>query len=161
MRLAGSISYPSPPKVARGYAVERTSAHFFPAPAYSVSNLLAALPTSPVIQSAATMPITPIGGAVSRARPSLHAVKAALQALPEVYADQHRLWIQVGFALFDFDSGPSGLALWQSFSWRRPNKAKETDFPRIWASIGRPYSGRRLTVSWLLREARQPSFGAP
>jgi hypothetical protein len=39
MRLAGSVSYPSPRKVERGYVIERTSAHAVPAPEYSVQGV--------------------------------------------------------------------------------------------------------------------------
>lgn len=160
MRLAGSVSYPSPKKVERGYVVERTSAHFVPAPEYSVPDLLAALPEPPVVQSAPAVPTIFAGGGTRRTKPSLPAVEAALRNLPDAYAEHQRLWIKVGFSLFDFDPSPSGLDLWQRFSQRCPEKAATTDFPKIWKGFGGPYTGRRITISWLLREARQPSLGA-
>jgi hypothetical protein len=77
-----------------------------------------------------------------------------------VYVVEHRLWLKVGFALFDFDHGPSGLNLWERFSQRCPDKASVTDFTKLWQSFSRPYAGHRITVGWLLREARRPSLGA-
>jgi hypothetical protein len=93
-----------------------------------------------------------------RAKPPVGAVEAALRNLPDSYAVEQGLWIKVGFALFDFDCGPSGLALWQQFSERCPAKAQKTEFAKAWASFGRPYTGQRITISWLLHQARQPSL---
>lgn len=160
MRLAGSISYPSPKKIERGYVVERTSAHFVPAPEYSVPDLLVALPAPPMLRSAPAAPNIFAGGGVRRTKPPLPSVEAALRSLPDAYADQQRLWIKVGFALFDFDPGPSGMSLWQRFSQRCPAKASATDFSKVWAGFGRPRAGRCITINWLLREARKPSLGA-
>jgi Primase C terminal 2 (PriCT-2) len=160
MRLAGSVSYPSPKKIKRGYLVERTSAHFVPAPEYSVPGLLAICPVPQTRQLPPAVPTIIAGCGARRAKRPLPAVEAALRNLPEAYAVEQRLWIKVGFALFDFDQGPSGMALWKRFSQRCPEKAGQTDFPKIWASFGRPYSGRRISIAWLLREAKQPSVGA-
>lgn len=159
MRLAGSVSYPSPKKVERGYVIERTSAHFVPAPVYSVPDLLSALPAPPVLKAAPAVPTIFAGGGARRAKPPLPAVEAALRNLPDAYADQQRLWIKVGFALFDFDPGLSGMGLWQRFSQRCPAKASATDFSKVWKGFGRPRAGRRITINWLLREARKPSLG--
>lgn len=160
MRLAGSVSYPSPKKIERGYVVERTSAHFVPAPEYSVLDLLAALPAPPAHLSTPAAPNIFAGGGARRAKPPLAAIEAALRGLPDAYADQQRLWIKVGFALFDFDPGLSGMGLWQRFSQRCPAKASATDFSKVWKGFGRPRAGRRITINWLLREARKPSLGA-
>lgn len=160
MRLAGSVSYPSPKKIERGYLIERTSAHFVPATEYSIMDLLAALPALPVPKAAPAVPNILAGGGARRAKPPLSSVEAALRSLPDVYADQQRLWIKVGFALFDFDPGLSGMALWQRFSQRCPSKASATDFTKVWKGFGRRRVGPRITINWLLREARKPSFGA-
>jgi hypothetical protein len=160
MRLAGSVSYPSPKKIERGYVIERTSAHFVPARVYSVPDLLSALPALPALKAAAAVPTIFAGGGARRAKPPLSAVEAALRNLPDVYADQQRLWIKVGFALFDFDPGLSGMGLWQRFSQRCPAKASATDFSKVWKGFGRPRADRRITINWLLREARKPSLGA-
>jgi len=160
MRLAGSVSYPSPQKVKRCYVVERTSAHFVPAPEYSIPDLLAALPAPPVHKPAPALPTIFAGGGARRAKPPLPAVEAALRNLPDAYAEQQRLWIKVGFSLFDFDPTPSGLDLWRRFSQRCPMKEGETNFPKVWRGFGRSYKGRRITISWLLRESRKPSLGA-
>lgn len=160
MRLAGSVSYPSPKKIERGYVIELTSAHFVPAPEYSVPDLLAVLPAPPVLKAAPAVPTIFAGGGARRTKPPLPAVEAALRSLPDTYADKQRLWIKVGFALFDFDPGLSGLSLWQRFSQRCPAKASATDFSKVWKGFSRPRVGRRITINWLLREARNPSLGA-
>lgn len=160
MRLAGSVSFPSPKKIERGYLIERTSAHFVPAPEYTVPNLLAALPAPPVHQAAPVVSSIFAGGGARRTKPPLAAVEAALRNLPDAYADKRLLWIKVGFALFDFDPGLSGMGLWQRFSQRCPAKANATDFSKVWAGFGRPRVGRCITINWLLREARKPSLGA-
>ena len=158
MRLAGSVSFPSPKKIERGYIIERTSAHFVPAPEYSVPDLLAAIPVPPALRSALGAPTIFASGRARRAKPPLPAVEAALRGLPDAYAEQQRLWIKVGFALFDFDPSSSGMGLWQRFSQRCPTKAAKSDFPKLWRSFGAPYAGRRITISWLLREALKPSL---
>lgn len=158
MRLAGSISFPSPKKLARGYAIERTGAHFVPGPEYSIAHLLATLP-APVARPSLPLIVSTPSSQTRRTKPPLAEVEAALRNLPGEYADQQSLWIKVGFALFDFAPDPVGLGLWQGFSQRCPEKCAVTDFQKIWAGFSRPYSGHRITVNWLLREARKPSSG--
>lgn len=160
MRLAGSMSYPSPQKTLRGYVVEPTSIHFVTAPEYAVPDLLAALPAPPARKSTPMLPNIFAGGGARRPKPPRPAVEAALRALPDAYAIEQRLWIRVGFALFDFDQGPSGIGLWTRFSQRCPEKANATDFSKLWERFGRPRTGHRITINWLLREARKPTFGA-
>lgn len=160
MRLGGSVSYPSPEKALRGYTVERTSAHFVPAPEYSIPDLLALLPAPPGRQPAVLLSPLLTGCGARRAKPPLAVVEAALRSMPDTYAVEHRQWLKVGFALYDFDQGQRGLNLWRRFSQRCPGKAEATDFAKLWQALSRPYTGHRITIGWLLREARQPSPGA-
>ena len=88
-------------------------------------------------------------------------VQSALSALPDEYPDDYDLWRNVGFALHDFDPGKVGLALWRKFSERRRDKAELTDFEAVWATFKRPYDGRKLTLGWLLGEARAQGWRAP
>lgn len=157
MRLGGTVSYPSPAKSARGYVKERTLVHFMDAPQYSMPSLQASIPAG-IRSSAATaqQPIPTFPPARSRAiMPPIRAVEAALRTLPNSYADERHLWIKVGFALHDFDPGRIGLNLWQTFSQRCAGKAQATDFQKLWQSFVRPDIKRRLTIDWLLCEARQ------
>lgn len=162
VRLAGTNSYPSPAKTLRGYAQERTSAHFMPAPEYVVADLLAAIPAAPVSPSTPALRQPIASGPVAiasrrrRTRPPVSAVDAALRMLPDHYAEQQRLWIKVGFALYDFDPRNVGLDLWRRFSERCSDTAKITEFATLWQGFGRPYNGHRITIDWLLHEARRP-----
>lgn len=159
MRLAGTVSYPSPTKIGRGYIVEQTTAHFILAPEYTVNQLLASIPAPPVragartqlLPSAARMPIS----RGSRVKPPVNLIAAALRTLPDHYATEHNLWLRVGFALHDFDPGASGLSLWESFSHRHPDKARNANFPALWQGFNRLYAGHRITFEWLLCEARR------
>lgn len=156
MRLAGSVSYPSSRKLQRGYVTEATSAHFVPsAPEYLLADLLAQVPPAPTTRLVATLPAQPSIRISPRTKPPLTVVEAALRGLPDSYAIEHRLWLKVGFALFDYDCGQHGLGLWQRFSHRCSGKAAVTDFTKLWRDFSRPYSGHRITLSWLLREARR------
>jgi hypothetical protein len=159
-RLAGSVSYPSPEKTLRGYTVEQTSAHFVPAQEYSVHDLLALLPAPPANTHPTAHVATLKSRSGRRVKPALAVVEAALRSLSSAYAVEHHRWLKVGFALFDFDQGQRGLELWQHFSQRCPEKAAATDFAKLWQGFRRHYAGHRITVGWLLREARSaPSIG--
>lgn len=161
VRLAGTRSYPSSKKIARGYVQERTSAHFIPGPQYAISDLLAAIPPIVSAPSVASLSIghpANTGSLRRTAKPTLRAVEIALQTVPDRYSDERGLWIKVGFALYDFDPGPTGQSLWRRFSLRCPKKAVGTDFSALWAGFGRPYTGNRITIGWLLREARKPTL---
>lgn len=160
MRLAGTVSYPSPGKINRGYMVEQTSAHFVPAAEVTIPDLLAALPAPPSIKLPPALVSMSARGSAMRTTTPFTLVETALRNLPAAYAVEHGLWLRVGFALFDFDPGRGGLVLWQRFSQGCPEKASETDFEKVWAGFGRPFTGRRITIRWLLSEARQPKFGA-
>ena len=159
MRLAGSVSYPSPQKSQRGYVVELTTAHYVPAPEYSVLDIIAAVPVQTLPKSASFPSVVPGIKKRTGAGPPTHVIRAALRSLPENYAVSQQLWIKVGFALFDFDQGPEGLALWQRFSEQCAEKAQVTNFAKLWTTFARPYSGRRITINWLLQHARKPSCG--
>lgn len=163
MRLAGTISYPSPKKVERGYVVEKTSAYPVPAQEYVVADLLASVPGFPAKparqRSVAVAPVA-IAARRRRTKPPLDAVAAALRVLPAHYAEEQRLWIKVGFALYDFDPGNVGLDLWKRFSHRCPTKANATDFAKLWQGFGRAYTGHRITIEWLVREAQRPCLKA-
>lgn len=159
MRLAGSVSYPSVKKVKRGYTVERTGAYLVPAPEYSIPALLPSLPAPPTPPAPLVACATSAGHGERHATLPLAVVEAALRTLRDTYAVERHLWIKVGFALHDFDSGALGLSLWQRFSQRCPEKAAATDFAKLWQGFGRPYTGHRITTGWLVREARQPTIG--
>jgi hypothetical protein len=154
MRLGGSVSYPSERKQQRGYEVQPVIVHSFDRPIYDIADLQRVFPP---------LPAPPISRAVAGSR--LHhraapfrvdagCVENALAALPVSYANDHDLWVRVGFALHSFDCGTGGLDLWKAFSGRCPAKAALTNFEQRWASFGRA-SGRRISIRWLLNEARR------
>lgn len=88
-------------------------------------------------------------------------VQSMLAALPERYADDYDLWLRTGFAVYYFDEGDVGLALWTRFSTRCPDKAKDTDFKKLWSAFGRDYAGNRITLGWLTAQAKANGWVAP
>jgi hypothetical protein len=87
-------------------------------------------------------------------RENVAIVMSALDALPCSFAVDYRKWFGVACAVHDFDSGPIGLALFEKFSSRCPEKAQETDFPEVWASLA-GYSGKKVTIRSLFFWAKQ------
>jgi hypothetical protein len=178
MRLAGSVSYPSSAKAARGYVTELTAMLAFPnAPAHDLNDLLARFPAAgnvirfPRERRAASrglgdgrrgsiakaivrdcygpLPINKINTAL---------VHGMMMALPAVYADNYDPWLRVGMALHAFDDGEVGLALWRRFS-RRSSKFDDKLVEK-WATFA-SYDGDPLTIGWLRREAEAHGWRAP
>jgi hypothetical protein len=164
MRLAGTVSYPSPQKEKRGYVIELTTITFCDAPTYDLSDLLNSLP--PVAKA------TPVGAKTSTGpkhlarriplnRVNVAIVKTMLDALPEEYAEDYDLWLCIGFALHSFDPGDVGLKLWINFSERCPDKAADTDFETQWGRLDRPYDGDKITLGTLWHHARRHGWRMP
>ena len=68
-------------------------------------------------------------------RTNVALIHSMLDALPDEYATEYDPWLRVGFALHSFDDGEIGLALWERFSNRCPDKAEGTDFAGLWAGF--------------------------
>lgn len=164
MRLAGTVSYPSPQKGKRGYITELTTTNFCDAPIYDLSTLLGSLPpaakatTSSVRNS--NVP-TCLRRRIPLNRVNVAIVQTMLDALPEEYAEDYDLWLCVGFALYSFDPGEVGLRLWMNFSERCPDKAADTDFETQWARFDRPYDGDKITLGSLWHHARRHGWRMP
>jgi hypothetical protein len=171
MRLAGSISFPPPQKVARGYGVELTSMVLCNAPTYDLRGLLDRFPAVAEELVPSTSRAGESGIAVTLGnniddRPPVNRINVALtqtmlDALPAEYASDYELWLRVGFVLHYFDDGEVGLALWTRFSSRCPEKAGVTDFPARWAGLSRDYQGRKISLGWLWVEAEAHGWHAP
>lgn len=153
MRLGGSVSYPSASKTRRGYKIELVAAHTVGGPSYDLAALTNILSPSPWATEVVARPQRPQCPR-TRSAPNSQDVLAALAALPASYAEEHDLWIRVGFALHDFDPGPAGLQLWKEFSRRCPEEAAVTNFEQRWASFGRQSGRPMLTTRWLFAQAR-------
>jgi hypothetical protein len=176
MRLAGSVSYPSPAKAARDYTVELTRLLAFPnAPAHDLNDLLARFPpvsnivpfpkdrrapahrsndekniAKSIVQNHyGPLPVNKINTAL---------VHGMMMALPAVYADDYEPWLFTGMALHDFDDGEIGLALWRKFS-RRSGKFDDRLMEK-WATFA-GYDGDPLTIGWLRHEAEAHGWRAP
>ncbi len=173
MRLAGTVSFPSSQKQARGYGVEMTFTRFVDAPTYELRDLLNRLPAvgprhelmrsnegSSTASAKSVLPSN-LRGSPPLNRTNVAIVKSMLNALPDDYAGDFGLWLRVGFALHEFDGGPSGLALWRQFSERCPEKARQTDFDRRWVGFDREFAGRRLSLGWLWIEAQTHGWSTP
>lgn len=153
MRLAGTVSYPSSGKQARGYITELTTSNYYDAQIYRVEDLLNLFPAVSKLQPCSgkpqlhgvlptrSVPVNPVNAAI---------VNSMLDWLPDSYVLGHGPWVRVGFALHSFDSFEIGLALWMKFSERDPEKYTKTDFPRAWGYFSRPYDGKRITLGWLI-----------
>jgi Primase C terminal 2 (PriCT-2) len=88
-------------------------------------------------------------------------VQSMLDALPDECASDFGHWLRVGFALHYFDEGKIGLAMWERFSGRYPEKAKVTDFAARWVDLNRDYKGKKVSIGWLWAEARSHGWRAP
>lgn len=173
MRLAGSISFPSPQKLERGYGVELTCTRSVNAPAYDLSELLDRFPAvARGGASSRSKKSSNDGGAAAMLgnnlyqrlpinRTNVALVQSMLDTLPIEYASDYDLWLRTGFALHDFDEGEVGLALWKRFSRRCADKADRTDFEGLWADFSRDYHGRKISLGWLRGEAEGRSWRAP
>ena len=171
MRLAGSISFPSPQKRVRGYGVELTAARFCNAPAYDLRELLDRFPVVPSGRpsSLSNKSNTRDGAILGNNlydrppvnRTNVALVQSLLDALPDEYASEYGLWLRAGFALHDFDEGEIGFALWKRFSKRRPEKADGADFERLWAGFNRDYQGDKISLGWLRVHAQAHGWRAP
>lgn len=168
MRLAGSISYPPIKKQARGYVVELTTLHPVNAPSYDVLELLDRFPLVSLDTAALLQPTAGDGrgGGNLCERPPVNRtnvalIKSMLDALPSEYATEYDSWLRVGFALHSFDEGDIGLALWERFSNRSPEKAEGTDFARLWAGFSRLYEGKKISLGWLRATAQESGWRAP
>jgi hypothetical protein len=169
MRLAGTVSYPSTKKKARGYVQEITSASFFDAPTYDLVDLKDQFTTANSKATHVGYPewasndlsdtlgnnVNKIWSPVPVNRTNVALVLSMLDYLPNRYAKQYDLWFRAGLAVHYFDNGEVGLALWKKFSGGCPEKASETDFDYRWASLNRPYRGRKITLGWLWRHAKE------
>jgi hypothetical protein len=172
MRLAGSVSFPSVKKQARGYVDELTFIHPVKAPAYDVRELLDGFPAVRLDNaralsrtgSSAEGP-TAHRGNLSHPLPlnrtNVALIHSMLDALPNKYAIEYDLWLRVGFALHSFDDGDIGLALWVRFSNRSPERAEGTDFARVWAGFGRHYDGKKISLGWLRANSQEHGWRAP
>jgi Primase C terminal 2 (PriCT-2) len=171
MRLAGSVSFPSAKKQARGYVDELTIIHPIKAPAYDVRELLDGFPAvrldnaidlSGSDNSGAP---TALGGNLSTRLPvnrtNVALIHSMLDALPNDYVTEYDPWLRVGFALHSFDDGEISLALWERFSKRCPDKAEGTDFAGLWAGFSRAYEGKKISLGWLWATAQEHGWRAP
>lgn len=176
VRLAGSVSYPSKSKQARGYVVEGTALQRLDGPVYDLRALVdrfpepqPSFPGAPARWSAARATCR---NRLSRAAMSVYdrvpvnrtnvaIVQSMLDMLPGEYADNYDLWLRVGFSLHDFNDGEIGFALFRKFSERRPEKSEATDFERLWPGFGRDYGGDKITLGWLRAQAQACGWRAP
>jgi len=94
-------------------------------------------------------------------RTNVALIQSMLDALPAEYASDYDRWLRVGFALNFFDDADIGLALWERFSTRSPEKAEGTDFAGLWAGFGRKYEGKKISLGWLWANAQQHGWRAP
>jgi hypothetical protein len=174
MRLAGSVSYPSPQKRERRYVAELTCGRLFDAPAHDLRELLDRFPPATAERATRTPKMINLPGAGNEAilgsnvpkrlplnRTNVALVQSMLDALPLEYAHDFGLWLRVGFSLQDFDDGELGLALWKRFSGRCPDKAENTDFDTRWATLNRDYQGRKISIGWLRGRAQAQGWRAP
>jgi hypothetical protein len=158
MRLPGTISYPNTVKRSRGYCVEVTKLISRESKRFTIAEILQNLPARSVVAQA-------IPQRQARDLPAnttnVIIIMSALDALPIEFADTYRLWLSVGFALHDWNSGPVGLALWKALSNRCRLKADRTDFDRRWSRFGRSRSPERITLGTLLHHARKAGWSPP
>ena len=156
MRLAGSVSYPPARKRQRGYVTEQTTLHVLQAPKYDVVDLLRKFPDvcKGGTKQPRPQPTQPVKSALPLSSANVARIVSILDSLPDRFVLEYDLWIKVGFALHDFDSGNVGLNLWISFSHRCPDKAASTNFERRWSSFGRPDERNKITLRWLFASAR-------
>jgi Primase C terminal 2 (PriCT-2) len=171
MRLAGSVSFPSVKKQARGYVDELTIIHPVKAPAYDVRELLDGFPAvrldNAIDLSGSDNSDAPtaLGGNLSTRLPvnrtNVALIHSMLDALPNEYVTEYDPWLRVGFALHSFDDGDIGLALWERFSNRSPEKAEGTDFARLWAGFRRDYEGKKISLGWLRANSQEHGWRAP
>jgi hypothetical protein len=178
MRLAGTVSYPSPAKAARGYITEPTALLAFPnAPTHDLNDLLARFPLVgnivPFPKDRRARRDRPNGkGSIATAivkscheplplnKINVALIESMSRALPAIFADSYDSWIKVGMALYSLDWDEIGLALWERFSRRSAEKAGATDFAAKWATFA-GYGGAPLTIGWLRREAEAYGWRAP
>jgi len=173
MRLAGSVSYPSPQKRERGYVAELTYGRLFDAPEHNLAELRDRFPSAveratrtPKMSNSIGRSLDALLGSNVRKRLPLNRtnvalVQSMLDALPPEYAREFDLWLRVGFSLHDFDDGEFGLALWKGFSKRCPDKAENTDFDTRWAALNRDYQGRKISIGWLRGRAQAQGWRVP
>lgn len=171
MRLAGSVSFPSTKKQARGYVDELTIVHPVKAPAYDMRALCEHFP--------AVGPNGPNGLSTQRGgggsgeagrnldsrvpvnRTNVALIQSMLDALPIEYAAEYDPWLRLGFALHSFDEGDIGLTLWERFSSRCAEKAQATDFMKLWTGFSRDYEGKKISLGWLWTNAQEHGWRAP
>jgi hypothetical protein len=173
MRLAGTVSFPSSQKQARGYGVELTSAILCKAPAYDLREFLDRFPSVASEQAACRSKRGNARGRIAAVlgnnlyeplplnRTNVALVQSMLDALPAEYAVEFDLWIRTGFALHSFDDGDVGLALWKRFSQRCRKKADLTNFDTRWAGLGRDYESKKISLGWLRAQAQVHGWRAP
>jgi hypothetical protein len=168
MRLAGSVSFPSVKKQARGYVAEPTTLHsVVNAPAYDVLGLLDRFPPvslGPALHRPSVGDGRKRGNLCDRPpmnRTNVALIQSMLDALPNEYATEYDRWLRVGFALNSFDDDDIGLALWERFSTRSPGKAEGTDFVGLWAGFSRKYDGKKISLGWLWANAQEHGWRAP
>jgi hypothetical protein len=172
MRLAGSVSFPSVKKQARGYVDELTIVHPVKAPTYDVRELLDGFPAVRLDNaidpsrtgSSADGPTAHKGNLSTRLpvnRTNVALIQSMLDALPNEYVIEYDLWLRVGFALHSFDGDEVGLALWERFSNRGAEKAEGTDFARLWAGFRRDYGGKKISLGWLRANSQEHGWRAP
>lgn len=173
MRLAGTVSFPSSQKQARGYGVEVTSAVFFKAPACDLRELLDRFPSVASEQAPGRSRMGASRGRIGSLlgsnlyepppvnRTNVALVQSMLDALSDEYASEFDLWLRTGFALHAFDDGDVGLALWKRFSQRCRKKADLTNFDARWAGLGRDYEGKKISLGWLRGQAQAHGWRAP
>lgn len=154
MRLAGTVSFPSEKKRQRGYCVEQVTGHFIDAPTYALAALASAFPRQPNGGTLRAQPLARHDNLSAFPSADIQLVQAALDTLPNSYADMYDLWIRVGLAIHAFDPSIRGLLLWRQFSERCREKAALTHFEYRWRTFGRRNTGRQITVRWLFAEAR-------
>lgn len=94
-------------------------------------------------------------------RTNVAIVLSLLEALSDDWAQDHDLWLRVGFALHAFEPDEIGLAVWKAFSRRCPDKAEETSFEDRWASFGVGYDGDRVTLGTLIQAAKAAGWKQP
>lgn len=158
MRLGGSVSYPPESKKNRGYKIESVIVHRLNTRNYDLAELLHILPLA-LPAAAFVASYQRPQARRTRSAPDIEKVMLALGALPISYAQEHDLWLYVGFALHDFDPSSKGLALWKQFSRRCLEKAVRTNFEKRWASFGKQTGRKMISARWLFAQARLHSFG--
>ena len=99
----------------------------------------------------------------SRSPTSLQDIESALNALDpnEFGSERYDDWFKLGMAVYDGTQGSKeGYDIFDTWSRRIPGYDDQGIAPEKWASFGSPYSGNRVTVGTLLKQAIEKGWAS-